>query len=72
MIPARYEPGAAEDGGRPRGQGGSTSCGMVLDMNEAQVRTIEQMREVLSGTQAREFTVSAEDAGRYGWIEEWS
>lgn len=47
-----------------------SSCGMVIDMNEAQVRTIEQMREVLSGTQALEFTLSAEDAGRYGWIEE--
>ncbi len=35
-------------------------------MNEAQVRTIEQMREVLSGTQALQFTASADDAGRYG------
>ena len=37
-------------------------------MNEAQVRTVEQMREVLSGTQALEFTPSGDDAGRYGWI----
>ena len=42
---------------------------MVIDMNEAQVRTIEQMREVLSGTQALEFTASADDAQRYRWIE---
>ena len=26
-----------------------SSCGTVIDMNEAQVRSIEQMREVLSG-----------------------
>ena len=28
------------------------------------------MRELLSGTEALQFAVSAEDAGRYGWIEE--
>lgn len=39
-------------------------------MNEAQVRTVEQMREVLSGTHAVQFCVSADDAGRYRWIEE--
>ncbi|MGH8378020.1 MAG: DDE-type integrase/transposase/recombinase [Gammaproteobacteria bacterium] len=38
-------------------------------MNEAQVRTVEQMREVLSGTQALQFTPSGDDTGRYGWIE---
>jgi len=38
-------------------------------MNEAQVRTIEQMREVLAGTQALQFTPTQDDAGRYGWIE---
>ena len=42
---------------------------MVIDMNEAQVRTIEQMREVLSGTQALEFRPSGENLGRYAWIE---
>ena len=26
---------------------------MVIDMNEAQVRTLEQVRQVLGGTQAR-------------------
>ena len=41
---------------------------MVINMNEAQVRTAEQMREVLSGTQAPQFTASGDDAGRYGWI----
>lgn len=38
-------------------------------MNEAQVRTVEQMRDVLSGTQVLQFTHSADDAGRYRWIE---
>jgi transposase InsO family protein len=42
---------------------------MVIDMNEAQVRTVEQMREVLAGTQALQFTPAQDDAGRYGWIE---
>ena len=42
---------------------------MVIDMNEAQVRALEQVRQVLAGTQAMEFQAAAEDAGRYGWIE---
>jgi hypothetical protein len=42
---------------------------MVIDMNEAQVRTLEQVRQVLAGTQAMEFQAAAEDAGRYAWIE---
>ncbi len=41
---------------------------MVINMNEAQVRTVEQMREVLSGVQALEFRAAGEDAERYGWI----
>jgi hypothetical protein len=28
---------------------------MVIDMNEAQVRTLEQVRQVLAGTQVMEF-----------------
>ena len=43
---------------------------MVIDMNEAQVRTVEQMREVLAGTQAVQFAVAQDDTGRYRWIEE--
>lgn len=43
---------------------------MVIDMNEAQVRTLEQMRQVLSGTQALEFSCVDGDEGRYGWIEQ--
>ena len=42
---------------------------MVIDMNEAQVRTLEQLRQVLAGTQALEFRRAEDDEGRYGWIE---
>ena len=38
-------------------------------MNEAQVRTLEQVRQVLDGTQAVEFRRAEDDEGRYGWIE---
>ena len=44
--------------------------GMVIDMNEAQVRTLDQVREVLAGTQALEMRPVADEAGRYGWIEQ--
>ena len=43
---------------------------MVIDMNEAQVRTLEQVRQVVAGTQALEFGRAADDEGRYGWIEQ--
>ena len=42
---------------------------MVIDMNEAQVRTVEQVRQVLEGTQALEFRRAEDDEGRYSWIE---
>ena len=42
---------------------------MVIDMNEAQVRTLQQVRQVLAGTQAMEFQATADDADRYAWIE---
>ena len=42
---------------------------MVIDMNEAQVRTLEQVRQVLEGTQALEFRRAEDDQGRYGWID---
>jgi transposase InsO family protein len=42
---------------------------MVIDMNEAQVRTLEQVRQVLAGTQSLEFRQAADDEGRYAWIE---
>ena len=42
---------------------------MVIDMNEAQVRTLEQVRQVLAGTQALEFAGAQDDQGRYAWIE---
>jgi transposase InsO family protein len=43
---------------------------MVIDMNEAQVRTVEQVRQVLEGTQALEFQrCQDDDEQRYAWIE---
>jgi transposase InsO family protein len=44
--------------------------GMVIDMNETQVRTLEQVRQVLQGTQALQFRRPEDDRGRYAWIEE--
>lgn len=41
---------------------------MVIDMNESQVRTVEKVRQVLQGTQALQFRVAEDDAGRYRWI----
>jgi hypothetical protein len=38
---------------------------MVIDMNEAQVRTLEQVHQVLEGTQALEFRAAEDDEGRY-------
>ncbi|PKM16832.1 MAG: integrase [Gammaproteobacteria bacterium HGW-Gammaproteobacteria-2] len=37
-------------------------------MNESQVRTLVQVREVLAGTAALEFHCAHDDAGRYVWI----
>lgn len=38
-------------------------------MNEAQVRTAEQVRQVLAGTQELQFRAAQDDESRYGWIE---
>ena len=38
-------------------------------MNEAQVRTLEQVRQVVAGTQALQFKAAQDDPGRYAWIE---
>jgi hypothetical protein len=44
---------------------------MVIDMYEAQVRTLEQVRQVLEGTQALEFRAADDgDEQRYAWIEQ--
>jgi transposase InsO family protein len=43
--------------------------GMVIDMNETQVRSLEQVRQVLQGTQALQLRRPQDDAGRYAWIE---
>ena len=37
-------------------------------MNEAQVRTLEQVRQVVAGTQALEFRRAENDVERYAWI----
>jgi hypothetical protein len=41
----------------------------VIDINDAQVRTLEQVRQVLAGTQVMELQVADDDEGRYAWIE---
>jgi hypothetical protein len=51
------------------GRSGSIIESMVIDMDEAQVRTLEQVRQVLAGTQVMEFQAAAGDQGRYAWIE---
>lgn len=38
-------------------------------MNEAQVCTLDQVRQVLEGTQSLEFGRAEDDEGRYAWIE---
>ena len=42
---------------------------MVIDMNEAQVRTLEQVRQVLAGTESMAFQAAGDDEGRYARIE---
>jgi hypothetical protein len=42
---------------------------MVIDMNEAQVCSLEQVLQVLAGTQALEFRQAEDDEGRYAWVE---
>jgi transposase InsO family protein len=41
---------------------------MVIDMNETQVRTLDQVRQVVAGTQALEFRGGQDDPSRYEWI----
>ena len=43
---------------------------MVIDMNESKVRSLEQVRQVLAGTQVLEFEAAGDDAARYAWIEQ--
>lgn len=38
-------------------------------MDEAQVRTVHQVRQVLAGTQELQFRAAQDGQGRYGWIE---
>ena len=53
-----------------RQRGASIIRRWVIDRNEAQVRTVAQVRQVLGGTQALEFDAAAGDEGRYRWIGE--
>ena len=58
-------------GSQGAGKGGESIIEtMVIDMNEAQVRTLEQVRLVVAGTQALEVRRAEDDEGRYGWIEQ--
>jgi len=41
---------------------------MVIDMNETQVRTVQQIRQVLSGTQALQFSAAQDDEQRYAFV----
>ena len=56
-------------GGAVRRCGVSIIEPMVIDMDEAQVRSLEQVRQVLEGTQSLEFRRAEDDEGRYAWIE---
>jgi len=42
----------------------------VIDMDEAQIRTLKQVRLVVAGTQAPGFRRAEDDEERYGWIEQ--
>ncbi len=42
---------------------------MVIDMNEAQVRTLQPVRQVLADTQVMEFQAAAGNEDRYAWID---
>jgi len=41
----------------------------VIDMNEAQVRSVQQVRQVMQGVQALEFRATGNDQDRCLWIE---
>ena len=41
----------------------------MIDLNQAQSRTLQQVRQVLAGTQMMEFRAAAGDPGRCAWIE---
>jgi transposase InsO family protein len=41
---------------------------MVIDMNEAKVRTLTQVRQVLAATQGIELRATSQDDDRYAWI----
>jgi len=51
-------------------RGGSIIDGMVIDMNESQIRTLDQVRAFLNGTLAVEFKPQGDDTARYQHISE--
>lgn len=42
---------------------------VVIRMDEAQVHNLEQVRQVLAGTQELQFRPAPDDHGHYGWME---
>lgn len=55
--------------GQPMRRSQSIITKMVVGMNEAQVRTVEQVRAVRTGTQELEFRAAQDDSQGYAWIE---
>ncbi|TDA48794.1 hypothetical protein [Burkholderia pyrrocinia] len=41
---------------------------MIIDLNETRVRTVEQVRAILEGTEALEFVVPTDTYARCAWI----
>ena len=64
------EAGDNRPGSVPGQLGMSIIEAMVIDMDEVQVRTLEQVRQVVAGIQPLAFRCPADDEGRYGWIEQ--
>lgn len=68
FCPTRYEPGGCLRAAVEQLTGSllarmSIIESMVIDMDEAQVRTVEQVRQVLEGTQALQFRAAQDDEG---------
>ncbi|EDZ99903.1 integrase, catalytic region, partial [Burkholderia sp. H160] len=42
---------------------------MIIDLNETTIRTLEQVRAVLDGTEKLEFAPATDTQARYAWVE---
>lgn len=42
---------------------------MVIELDEARVRIVQLVRQVLLGTQALQSSAAEDDTGRYQWID---